>query len=96
MEASDLSVLPTDYFEMKPIEMHEAFKKGTTDVFLKEIARLEDEHTKYVEYAQSHRLTAKQNADKKAFVFYIAKLHTIQKFAKDAQKRDQEQKEDAQ
>ena len=96
MEASDLSVLARDYFWTIPIEMHAAFMKGETGVFAEEIARLEDEHTKYVDYAQSHRLTAKQNADKKAFVFYIAKLHTIQKFAKDAQKRDQEEVEEAQ
>ena len=96
VEASDLSVLPLDYFEMKPIEMHAAFKRGETDVFTEEIAWLEEEHAKYVEYGLSHRLSTKQKADKKAFVLYIGKLHSIEKFAKDAQNRDQEEAEEAQ
>lgn len=76
--------------------MHGSFVKGEKDNYTEEIERLEDEHTKYLEFEQTHKLTPKQFADKKAIYFYTKKLEEYRKFANDSISRDAKQGADAQ
>ena len=50
IKASDLYVIPQDYLETRHFEMHAAYVKDKKDHYTEEISRLENEHTKYVEF----------------------------------------------